>query len=178
MESELKKTFGYEWLEVIRCKIFKKYGTKNPKFVLAGFAKNDNELVEWCNRMLLFKRFIKYKKMTNSLFELKSFFPDPSDEFCKRIIQETFVFDDFFGGLKADDFLYESWYCDTFYSFSQIKREALFVLKTGYSELHILGSRKKSNQPNSNKKILEMMPYEPEIEVMIRDGYLNLEYED
>jgi hypothetical protein len=171
-------TEGEEWLEAIKLEIKEKYKFVNPKFMLNGTIKTYDKIAKWCDYMIQVKRFVKYKKLSKNVFELKSFFPDPSDEICKKIIQETFVWDGFFCGLEKDDFLFESWYCDTFYSFSQIKREALFALKIGYSELHLLGLNKASNLINLNKKKLEMMPYKTEVGVMLEDGYLKLEYRD
>jgi hypothetical protein len=177
-EEELQNTLGYEWLRTIQYKIFEKYGIEGPTFILTNQANSKDELVQWFNRMIYFKRFVKYKKVNNSSFELKSFFPSPSDQICNSVIQETFSKDGFSGGSKPEDCLYAiSWY-DTIYSFNQIKREALFAMKTGHSELQIFNSKNKSKSEGFDGKVFEIMPDEPGIYPMLQSGYLELEYED
>ncbi len=170
-DTNTTDTFGSELLEYLEIDIFEKYKIESPQFFICGKPdiKRRSEIIDWIDDNLIWKRWVKYKRKSKNLFELKDFFPDPSDEACYKII------DDFVKRVKGDNREVYFKFGFAIYNEKEIRKELLSSLREGYSEISWNRERVKDPRPNRDRIIYDVHLQENELDRRLTGGYLLLE---
>lgn len=165
--------FAENLLGWIETDIKNKYQIKKPVFQVNNhpeFGNDENTIIKWINRCIYCiygrNKWVKYKKIGKNLFELKEYFPDPPDKVCKKIIRDLFILLRKQRGTKPIFFkIYENIYNEI-----ESRRELMFHLRTGYSDLSITFENEEKN------KIIYSVDFtEEEAAHTFASGFLQLE---
>ena len=66
-----------------------KYGITNPTFLIENVVKDEASLSNWMNPKFLEGKWIYYRKVTDTIFELKDYFPNTAKNLCKKKAHEA-----------------------------------------------------------------------------------------
>jgi hypothetical protein len=164
-------TFGQEWLEYIEAEIEKKYNLKNINFIIYDYknAINSKEyLIQWMiNKISFEKKWVKYRKIKDTTFELKDFFPDSSNKICNELVGKTLNF------LEKKHWPNKVYYKHnkTFLDKKNMWPEVFWTIQKGYTRIFY------DKQPNQDNKIVYQLSYsELDIHNLVENGFLKLEF--
>jgi hypothetical protein len=159
----------FRWL---KSEINKKYGINNPIFILNNHKISESEIIDWVSQKYLEHKWVKYKKISNNTFELKDYFPDPSDEACNRIVSD-FVWEYEGKGTKVLFKINQD-----LYNLKEAHKQLFLFLKIGFST--IFGAKVETilDRNNKNISVMERDPAGSEIFHQVDSGYLEFEYKN
>jgi len=160
---------GEYLLDVIEREIKTKYSIHKPLFVF-NFKKyfNKDDLIRRIDNIVSQKRWVKYKHLENNLFELKDFYPDPSDEICYKEALDSI------NEYENDVCFFEVG--TVFYSKDEVLKIIINCLREGVSRIWIENELVNNTNLRTTKttyKITFCEESEPEVD--IESGFRQLE---
>lgn len=161
-----------DFLICIEAEIEKKYNITNPIFFY-NFKefKYREKLINWCDYVTSQDSVIKYKRIKDNQFELKDFYHYPTDEVCKKIINESTSW--IHKKHKESTVFFKIGH--GLYNEKELPKRLLIALREGFSSISI-GDLIKDLKPNSNRIIYEVsFSQNSELEVDIMNGFVELE---
>ena len=170
-------SFGEGWFLTIESIIKRKFKIKNPIFIVDKQKWDRNKIIHWAEHIIEEERWIKYKHLSEDIFELKDFSPDPSNQACKKVALEfiNWVKDYVNQSHKQNDFYFKNGHA--IYSEKEIMQELLFQLRRGQASLGTSVEKPLPDpKPNSNRLIFSLWDsWAREIDIDIEEGFLELE---
>ena len=163
---------GAELLEYIKEDIEKKYGVTNSIFTFRGKDIDKIEDLEnLIDDYLTKQRWVQYKRVSENCFDLKEYFPNPSDQFCNKTV------DFYIEQCKKEHSPAYFSLGTTIYNEKEARRELFLRLRLGYAEIGI--GRVPYVWENKKRTIFSTSVRQlPEIFHQVDSGYLVLERKD
>lgn len=163
--------FSEDFFSLLIGDIKKSFAISNPIFLLNGARfKDEQGVVAWIDEVHHRGRWVKYKRIKDNIFELKEYFPDPSDACCLALINKLIA------EVKASHQEGETiWYvyegCAIKYNEKEIRKELLAELRMGY-----LGTYARLKE-NTIDVVYEIVISEGEFEREFFDGCRTIQQE-
>jgi len=157
--------------------IRQKYDIDNPIFIVKNhpeFQNNEVLLIKWINNKIYIQgdKWIKYKKITENIFELKEYFPYPPDKICHKMINQTISDAKKLCQNLPGDLFFEI--NMIVYTEKEIKKRILFSLRRNFSEI-CLYEPKVEYVNKRTRCICKLSFQQDELGCIIPSGYMPLE---
>jgi hypothetical protein len=174
---------GDYWLEFIEEDIEKKYGVKNPLFVVHKRNLERNDVIHWIDHIVKREHQVKYKYLSENYFELKGFFPDPPHEVCVKFVQEILqAIDNYdFPELaenKQEKIFYQLSAWNEFFTKKQIRKMLFFALRSGSTSMSLSWGFFASSCSKKKRFIVRIDAMEAPMHIQMQEGLVVLEYKD
>ena len=172
-------TFGEEWLAYIESDIRKKYGIKKPVFTINGkLASMHEDLINWIDDCLWNEEdisdlcWVKYKRISEDVFDLKRVNPDPPEEVCRNIVDAYINL----AKRKTKNPYFEMG--EKIFNEQDARKELIEELKDGYPVIEHSFDLYPDSVVGRNRIIYKTYFAQDEIACDIKKGYLVLEIKD
>ena len=172
-------SFGEGWFLTIESIIKRKFKIKNPIFIVDKQKWDRNKIIHWAEHIIEEEeRWIKYKHLSEDIFELKDFSIDPSNEICEKMATEFINSTKLYTQKNYQTKTFFMKIGRTIYSEKESFHEIIKLLREGRSDIDMASNFEpiKDPKPSSNRIIFEYWGCcNREIDVDIEEGFLELE---